>query len=155
MSKNPENRSILSTPEPKAIVSLIYLILLVIIILFNSLKLCSENAERAQIRRQRPYQFLGLKFSGLNETLKGQTHVGYYTDKDLDDRVHAMQFSQAQYLLAPVVLDLNNLKYEYIFFDCINELTALNIIKENGFIAIKKNAFGIILAQNRNSSNQE
>jgi hypothetical protein len=95
-----------------------------------------------------PYIFMGIQFSGLKDILKNISHMGYYTDKDMDNRADALQFAQAQYTLAPIILDFNNTNYEYILFDCSKEEIAFKKMVETGAVPIRKNQFGIILARN-------
>lgn len=101
-----------------------------------------------ELERQRlPYIFLGMKFLGLDETLKDMEWVGYYTDKNLDDRIAAMQFAQAQLVLAPRILDLNNTSHEFTIFDCSSPEAAWQKIRELGAQPLKQNQFGVILAR--------
>lgn len=101
-----------------------------------------------QLRKRRPYVFLGVKFLGLKDFVGHVQYIGYYTDKDLDQNQNAMQFSQAQYVLAPVILDLNNLRHEFIVFDCTSPKAAMDKIKEIGAVPLRVNQFGVILAGN-------
>lgn len=119
-----------------------------IVLLVNTAALTREMAHIQQARQNSPYIFLGKKFSGLREMLKNTTSVGYYTDKNLDDNLSARQFAQAQYTMAPVVLDLHNTDHEFIIFDCDNEAAAAAKMKEIPAVPIKRNNFGIILARN-------
>ncbi len=84
---------------------------------------------------------------GLTDMLRGVEYVGYFTDKDLTDKTNAAQFSQAQYILAPVILDLNNTQRDFIIFDCTTPDVALEKIKEIDAVPLVKNKFGIILAR--------
>ena len=74
--------------------------------------------------------------------------MGYYTDKNMDNRADALQFAQAQYTLAPIILDFNHTDYEYILFDCSKEEIALEKMLQIGAVPIRKNQFGVILARN-------
>ena len=91
--------------------------------------------------------FLGIQFAGLEEVLKDVEHIGYYTDKNMENTRNAAQFAQAQYTLAPIIVDLNNTDHEFILFDCTDEPRALRKIKEINAVPLKKNQYGIILAQ--------
>lgn len=100
------------------------------------------------IRQRAPYTFLGDRFRGL-ETLIGKAPIaGYYTDKNLDDKVNAMQLAQAQLILTPIILDLNNTGHEFVIFDCTSPAAALKKIKDIGAQPLKANRYGIILAHN-------
>ena len=119
-----------------------------IVLLANTAALTRGMVHIQQTRKNSPYVFLGKKFTGLREMLKNTTSVGYYTDKNLDDNLSARQFAQAQYTLAPIVLDLHNTDHEFIIFDCDNEAAAVAKMKEIPAVPIKRNNFGIILARN-------
>ena len=125
-----------------------FLVALLGLLIFNSVDLMKEQITMKKTREKVPYIFLGLKFSGLKEMLPGVERIGYYTDKNLDDNMDARQFAQAQYILAPIILDLNNTNHEYIIFDCSNEKIAIAKIKELGVIPLRGNRFGILLAKN-------
>lgn len=94
-----------------------------------------------------PLHSLGFQFLGLENVFMGLRTVGYYTDKDLDNPLAVAQFEQAQYMLAPTVLDLNHTQYRWVIFDCTNPKTALSMIQFLGFVPLKIN-HGIILARN-------
>ena len=94
-----------------------------------------------------PLHSLGFQFLGLDKIFKGVRTVGYYTDKDLDNPLAVAQFEQAQYMLAPTVLDLNGTQHRWVIFDCTNPKTALTVIQFLGFVPLKIN-HGIILARN-------
>jgi hypothetical protein len=127
----------------------------IIFICLNTASLAKEIARMRQVRVQLPYIFMGHKFSGLDNILKDSTHIGYFTDKDMNDRLNALQFAQAQYILTPVILERNNTDHAYILFDCEDEQNALKKMKELGAVPLRKNRFGIILAHNPNHSLKE
>ena len=127
----------------------LFLVSLLIVIGLNFPPLSKETKKIVRIKKHLGYQFLGTKFIGLEGLFKDVDIVGYYTDKDLDQTTDAMQFSQAQYVLAPTLLDLNNTEHEYILFDCRSDLTAFMKMKEIKTVPLMKNQFGIILAQRK------
>jgi len=96
-----------------------------------------------------PLHSLGFQFMGLENVFKDVRTVGYYTDKDLTNSLAIAQFEQAQYMLAPTVLDLNHTQYHWVIFDCTSPQAALEAIKHLGFTPLKIN-HGIILAFNPN-----
>ena len=119
-----------------------------VIIILNTVQLSRELNGIRKIKRVIPFHFPGLQFAGLQDFLKDTKRIGYYTDKDLKDDEMGKMFAQAQLILAPVVLDLNNLERRYIIFDCADEQHALNKIQAIGARAIKKKG-GLILAERR------
>jgi len=112
-------------------------------------ELYKQTRSILKIKKIIPYQFSGYKFSGLDDILNGVEHMGYYTDKNLEDEKNAKQFSQAQFILAPTILELNNLEHKYILFDCSHEEIAWDKIRQIRATPIRKNQFGIILAQSK------
>jgi hypothetical protein len=96
----------------------------------------------------RPIAFAGIKFAGLNEILQHETHIGYITDLNIDEDKNLAEFEQAQYMLAPAILELNNAKTRFLIVNCSNDEAAFQKLKEIGAQPLKRNPYGIILAQN-------
>ena len=127
--------------------SYLFVAFMTALILLNSLDLLKETVIIREFKKSLPFRFLGLKFAGLENTFRDIPYIGYYTDKDLNEKQNAAQFAQAQYILAPTILDLNNTDHEFILFDCTATDKALKKIREIHAAAIKKNDFGIILTR--------
>lgn len=132
-----------------AILNILILVGLGVVISLNAYQFSKELKSICQMKKIAPYSFSGNKFLGLEETFENVEIIGFYTDKDLEEEKHAQQFAQAQLILAPAMLDLNNLNHEYLLFDCTSYEVALKKIKEIGATALKKNQFGIVLAKRR------
>ena len=124
-----------------------FMALLAIVILVNSFQLFKEITKMQKIRRIVPFYFSGSKFLGLEGILKNVKYIGYYTNKDFSVTQNVAQFSEAQYVLAPSILELNNTDHDFILFDCTTVEVALAKIKEMRAIPLKKNQYGIILAR--------
>ena len=120
----------------------------IVLILYNSVGLAKDinKTRRFKALLQKAY-FAGFKFNGLDKFLAEADKIGYYTDRDPDDKKTMAQFSQAQYTLAPIILEFNNTDHQFIVFDCSSENIALEKIRETNAVALKKNAYGIILAR--------
>jgi len=129
--------------------TLIYPLFLYCLLSINVVTLFQEIAKTKSTRQKNPYFFLGAKFFGISSILRSESHVGYLTDKDLDDRIAAMQFSQAQLILAPTILDLNNSDHKFAIYDYTNPVKALTAIKKAGLYPLARNRFGLILAGER------
>ena len=113
----------------------------------NIFKLSQEIQKTYRLRKVIPFSFLGFKFAGIEKLFRHVKYLGYYTDKDLvHDNIAAAQFAQAQYVLAPTILDPTSTQHTFVIFDCTNEAVAQSKIKELGFTPLKSNKFGIILA---------
>ena len=127
---------------------LLFLILVLTVIGLNTFELKKDLYKIRATRQIVPYIFYGLKFSGLAEILSQETHVGYLTDRNMDDTAAAMQFSQGQYLLAPIIFDFQNANHRYVVIDCSTDEASQDIIHKNNLRPLKKNHFGIYLTEN-------
>ena len=127
----------------------IFLIALVLVAVFNLCQAYTQAIRQLQDSTTSPLHSLGFQFMGLENIFKGVHTVGYYTDKDLGNRLAIAQFEQAQYMLVPTVLDLNNTQYRWVIFDCTSAQAALGAIQRLGFTPMKIRN-GIILAYNPN-----
>lgn len=139
----------LITGQYKSIFNLsrLFAVILLIALLGNSFELSKEIETTRQSRKKMPFIFQGFLFSGLEKFIPGVRYVGYFTDKDLDNSSDAARFAQAQYMLAPIVLDLDYQKHEWIIFDFTSEQKAFEAMKAIGASPVKRNNFGIILAR--------
>ena len=118
----------------------IFLILCLGLITFNVFELTRT------LIPNRPVIFLGFKFSGLDDILKNETHIGYITDYDLKQTAPLAEYEQAQYTLAPVTLDINNPDHRFFIINCSSDAMAAKKLQELGAQPIRRNNFGIILA---------
>ncbi len=92
--------------------------------------------------------FLGMKFSGLNPFLKNSARIGYLTDSSLDETTAAAEFAQAQYVLAPIILEFNNPDLRFVLVNGSSLEQSLELVRQNGLKPIKGNQFQILLTQN-------
>ena len=126
----------------------VILILLILCASFNSAQLTLQVLTHQIHPNPTPLHSLGDQFKGLETVFNNQRTVGYYTDKNLDNPLAVAQFEQAQYILAPTILDLNHTNYPFVLLDCTTAEAALNKIKEFKLQAVKANNMGIVLAVN-------
>jgi hypothetical protein len=105
-----------------------------------------ELSTLSQARAATPFFFAGNKFSGLETILKGETYVGYWSDRDMTVDKNGALFAQAQLIMAPVILDLNNTTHRYTLLDCDDPKRALDKIREIGATPVKANNMGVVLA---------
>ena len=126
-----------------------FFICLILAAAFNLLTSYGQAIFQLQDRTTIPLHSLGFQFMGLEKVFKDVRTVGYYTDKDLDSPLAIAQFEQAQYMLAPTVLDLNHTEYHWIILDCTSPQVAMETIKRLGLTPLKTRN-GIILAFNPN-----
>lgn len=95
-----------------------------------------------------PLHSLSAQFEGLQKGFANVPRAGYYSDKNMDIPLAIAQFQQAQFMLAPTVLELNNTSLPLIIFDCTTPQVALAKIKELKLTPISASNTGIILAVN-------
>ena len=133
--------------QPRSFSKFFFVLCLLAITLFNAVDLIKTVKDVYMFKKVLPYQNIGYKFAGLEEFVKGEEIVGYYTDNDLNQQEHSKQFSHAQFILAPTILDLNNLEHEYIIFFCSKESVAWQEMEKIGAAPWRINQFGVILAR--------
>jgi len=126
----------------------VFLVAALIITGLNTQSSLHSIKAQQRIKSIVPSNFYGDQFEGLHNILQGAGSIGYYTGKPIDNehKNNLAQFQQAQYTLAPVVLDLNNTDHTFVLFDCSSPAKALSTIKQLNLIPIKANKTGIILA---------
>jgi len=128
---------------------MIFIAALLMVTLFNIIKLYKENKTIRQLRKVMPHQPVGREFAGLAQFTQGMRTIGYITDEDVakNDGAHKL-FAHAQFMLAPSILDLNNLDHEFLLFVYSDEKQALETIRRLNAQPLKRNPFGMILARN-------
>ena len=89
----------------------------------------------------------GIEFKEFIKELKGVKKIGFLTDKDMSPERNDGQFLAAQYMLSPIILDLNNPNCEFIIFDYTSMAEAYKKIKEIGAVLMYANRYGKILAK--------
>ena len=140
-------------PPMKQNLKTIFFVCLILAAAFNLCTAYIQATVQLTDRTTVPLHSLGYQFMGLENVFKDIRTVGYYTDKDLTtnstNTLAIAQFEQAQYMLAPTILDLNHTQYHWVIFDCTTTQVAMNAIKHLGFTPLKAN-HGIILAFNPN-----
>ena len=107
----------------------------------NTVGLILDTIRIQKQKKAMPFYFLGFKFLGLEKVLSHVPYIGYYTDKNMNIKQNSAQFSEAQYLLAPTILDFNNTDHEFILFDCTSEKAAMQKIKEIHAVPLKRATF--------------
>ena len=126
----------------------VILIALILCTAFNGASLSLQILNHQLKPSQAPLHTLGDRFKGLETVFTHQRVVGYYTDKNIEDALVVAQYEQAQYLLAPTVLDINHTDHPFVIFDCSSPEVAIRTIKDLGLQPIKANNLGIVLAIN-------
>ena len=109
-----------------------------------SLRTIGEQSPGAQMG----LHTLAYQFIPLQNIFKNIPRAGYYTDKNLEHPLAIAQYEQAQYVLAPTVLELGNTQLPLIIVDCTTPQIALEKIKKLKLTPISASPSGIILAVN-------
>jgi hypothetical protein len=122
----------------------VFLTLLALVIAISIFQLTLKIIEHSK----HPSSFLGTQFQEIAPLFKNVRKAGYYTDKNIEHILAIAQFEQAQYILAPTILDLNNTQHALVIFDCSTPQVAMQKINELGLKPLRMNNAGIILAAN-------
>jgi len=129
------------------ILKCLFILICLIIIKFNISGLQYETDKINMVKKLFPYLKIGYKFKGLDRFINDAEFIGYYTDDDLSENEPGKLFSQAQYVLAPTILEENNTDHQFVLFVCSNEINCLNKINELNATILGRNQFGIIIAE--------
>lgn len=86
----------------------------------NSFFLFKVTSKAAVKNKFQIYTVAGNEFADFKNKISTIEHVGYLTDKDMSPEKNNGQFLGAQYMLAPVILDLNNANHRYLILDYTN-----------------------------------
>ncbi len=88
----------------------------------------------------------GIEFADLKEKIPSGMTVGFLTNKDMSAERNDGQFLAAQYILAPVVLDLNNDRHAYLIFDDLDPLMVSQIAEKLSATIVLTNSYNKVLA---------
>jgi len=128
---------------------LLFLLIIGCFLTFAIFHLPGRLEQMEKIRQKQAYPFVGLQFSRIKDIVHPfPSRIGYMTDKNLSDNIPGMVFSQAQYVLAPAVLDLNGVHHKYILLDYSDKKLLAKIAERHHLVPLKQTHWGIILAIN-------
>jgi hypothetical protein len=123
-----------------------FLVIIALIITFGSVQAVRELIKVTELRQQNPFVFAGEAFAGAKSIIKDEKHVSYITDKDLAADKNIAEFSQAQFSLAPVILDLNNPNHRFLIINCDSPQRAKAVLQYYKARPVRQNNLGVILA---------
>ena len=125
--------------------------LCLIIVAINTFHLLNQALLFPKSTSRQFYLVLADAFKNFQLILNQQKieFLGYYSDKDMEKSANILIFSQAQYYLAPLVIESGNTDHEYVLFDCSTPDVALKKINELGATPIIANSLGMILAKKK------
>ena len=111
------------------------------------LKTCQLALEKNQSTKYLKYIEPGYEFSDLKEMLSQAKSVGFLTNKDMSPERNDGQFLAAQYMLAPIILDLNSSNHDFVILDYTGPKAAFEKMREIKAVPIFTNPFNKILAK--------
>ena len=93
------------------------------------------------------FNFAGDKFNGLQNLLKNERYIGYYTDQNIDAPRPMMELLQAQHAVIPLILDPNNIEHRYIIVNCADIPAAIEKFKALGARPVTRSNMGLFLVE--------
>jgi len=133
----------------KPLIRKLFISCFVILILINCIGIAADTIRVFDYRKNMPYHQVGVQFEGLSKTLANIDTLGYYTGRRTLEGNDLKLFTQAQYVLAPTIIEFNNLNHEYILFVTNQKIIAKMKIEEIGAIPVQVNPFGMILTRKK------
>jgi hypothetical protein len=124
----------------------IFLVITALIIALGSVQTVRELVKLTGLRQQHPFVFGGEAFEGVKDVIQGEKYVSYITDKNLNVDKNIAEFSQAQFSLVPVILDLNNPNHRFLLINCESKPHAQAVLQYYKARPIRQNTLGVILA---------
>ena len=91
----------------------------------------------------------GSQFENFKKPLQGVKYVGYLTSKDTSEEDNDGAFLQAQYYLAPTIIELQNNSHQYQILDSENLLYIVYMMKTLKAVRITNNEYGQALIKKR------
>ncbi len=120
----------------------------ILIIILNIHQLLKEETLFHQISSYKTFSsIIGAHFQDIKPLLQGVEYVGYYTNRNLSIPKNNKRYSQAQFVLAPTILDTNNLNHSFVILDCTDKSIVEKKLRQLQAIPIKINQYGIIVAE--------
>lgn len=99
------------------------------------------------IKHPAAFAFAGQKFEPLAPFLKGQKYAGYYTDANVNEGHNLLELLQAQYTLAPVIVDPENINRRYVIVNTVDIPRAIEKFKAMGTTLVATTPYGIFLVE--------
>lgn len=140
-------KSTCQLPRPLSKSQVAILILLGLNLLLNIEPIFLEYKKIHDSRKLGPHNLVGYKFFGLEQYLKNEEFVGYYTNDNIEDKDPQKMLAHAQYILAPTIVDFGNFDHEYILLVCSSKEEAFRKMNEIDAQPLLKNQYNVILAK--------
>src|SRR6185436_11011443 len=98
---------------------------------------------------RKPIYAPGAQFEDIKKIVKNEKTIGYLTNRDITPEKNDQEFLQAQYILAPTILDLNNDNYRLLILDFTNPTFMLYKLKEIQAKPVYSNIYNKVVAIRR------
>ncbi|MCA9405236.1 MAG: hypothetical protein KC684_01770 [Candidatus Omnitrophica bacterium] len=128
----------------------IIIIVFILLIALNIYGLYGALKVVRQYKKIVDQQNIGFRFAGLDEFIKGERIIGFYTDMNLSQDRNSKDLAHAQYMLAPVIVDDTSVEYRYVLMFCKNPQNALKKMKEINAVPVRGNNQGVVLTERVN-----
>lgn len=115
--------------------------LLVILVTVNSTYLFIHTMSKID-QLDVPYYEPGYQFAHFRDFLKNESQIGYITDRDITPEKNTAEFLQAQYMLAPIVLDLKNAGHSFFIIDSVDIPFIVYTMKRTNARRVVHNEYG-------------
>ena len=101
------------------------------------------------LAKQKYQTFLepGYEFADFRNKLSGVKRVGFLTNKDMSSEKNDGQFLAAQYILAPIILDLDNTSAQFVIMDSTSLIPSFDFMRKLHIEPIHINEYGKVLAR--------
>ncbi len=110
---------------------------------------CLSKTFSASLKKQRHQIFVepGREFADFREKLAEVKRVGFLTNKDMSSEGNDGQFLAAQYMLAPIILDLDNSSHPFTILDSTGLISSFDTMNKLGLEPAHINEYGKVLAK--------
>ena len=125
----------------------IFFILICGTIFFNLLELPLIFKNFIQYRPLIAQYPIGAKFIPFKDIFPHTQFVSYVSDSNVHSAIGNKEFTQAQYALAPIVLDGESTNHLYILINCSSQQKAFEELIKIKATPLKTNNRGLIAAQ--------
>ncbi len=98
-------------------------------------------------RALQPYSFGGDIFAGVKGASGQEKYIGYITDRDIKNDKVSARFTQAQFTLAPVILDFNNINHRLLILDFQDLKQAAALGEKMKLRLLKRSPQGLLFAE--------
>ena len=89
----------------------------------------------------------GIQYAAFKKPLEGVAAAGFLTNQDMSPEKNEGGFLQAQYILAPTILELNNPNHTYNILDFTDQIYVFYMIKKFNFKRVADTEWAKVLVK--------